>query len=171
MYKQKGFTLLEVLIVVVIAVSVAAFGVPAYKKTQDRNRFLAAQGVLMDIGNGVKMLQADVSFDFPTSGQIFQSSWQNSYLNPDVAIGSWNATTALFARKYMSAIPFDSGNSYKGYYFSLCPENKASNSNCCANNEEVVACMFDPNYSTRASKGQYYGALYLKDGTIQRVTK
>ena len=41
---KKGFTLLEVLIVVVIAVSVAVFAVPAYKKTQDKNRYLAAQG-------------------------------------------------------------------------------------------------------------------------------
>ena len=75
MRTQKGFTLLEVLIVVVIAVSVAAFAVPAYKKSQDRNRYMAAQGALIDLGNGVRALRADLAVDapskaFPTSGYL-----------------------------------------------------------------------------------------------------
>ena len=61
MQNAKGFTLLEIMIVVVIAVSVAAFAVPAYKKAQDRNRYLAAQGVLIDLGNGIKMLREALS--------------------------------------------------------------------------------------------------------------
>ena len=59
MQKRNGFTLLEVLIVVVIAVSVAAFAVPAYKKTQEKNKYLAAQGVLLDLGTAVRALRAD----------------------------------------------------------------------------------------------------------------
>lgn len=50
---KKGFTLIEVMIVVVIAVSVAAFAVPAYKKSQDQNRFLAAEGRLLEIASGL----------------------------------------------------------------------------------------------------------------------
>ena len=65
---NKGFTLLEVLIVVVIAVSVAAFGVPAYKKSQERNRYLAAQGVLMDLGNAVRTFRQDLKIDCISNG-------------------------------------------------------------------------------------------------------
>ena len=50
---KKGFTLIEVMIVVVIAVSVAAFAVPAYKKSQEQNRFLAAEGKLLEISSGL----------------------------------------------------------------------------------------------------------------------
>ncbi len=57
---KKGFTLIEVMIVVVIAVSVAAFAVPAYKKSQEQNRFLAAEGKLLEISSGLhNVIQMD----------------------------------------------------------------------------------------------------------------
>ena len=171
MKKQKGFTLLEVLIVVVIAVSVAALAVPAYQKTQDRNRYLAAQGVLIDFGNGVRTLQAEVDFQFPWTTRNVTSSLQTTSLDEDAEITRSNASTALFARKYAAPIPFDLSNTYKGYYFSFCPENVASSGNCCQGNKDVVVCMYDSKYKSRPTKGQYYGAVYLKDGTIQRISK
>ncbi len=172
MKNQKGFTLLEVLIVVVIAVSVVAFSVPAYKKTQDRNRFMAAQGVLIDLGNGLRSLQEDLSFPFPTGYKLVASHWQNSVMEPDVEITASNAPNALFARRYMSSIPYDSGsNAYKGYTFYICPENTASTSACCQGDADVVACMMDASYASRPTKGQYYGAVYYTDGSIKRITK
>lgn len=50
---KKGFTLIEVMIVVVIAVSVAAFAVPAYKKSQEQNQYLAAEGKLLELSSGL----------------------------------------------------------------------------------------------------------------------
>lgn len=61
MNKRSGFTLLEVLVVVVIAISVTAFAVPAYKKTQEHNNYLAAKGVLLDVGSAVRALRADLA--------------------------------------------------------------------------------------------------------------
>ncbi len=171
MQTKKGFTLLEVLIVVVIAVSVMAFSVPAYKKTQDRNRFMAAQGVLMDLGSGLRSLRADLNFNYPTEAKLVQASWQTLTMTQDADITSTNANAALFARKYMSPIPFDYANSYKGYHYYLCPEKTASSTGCCQSNSDVVACMYDSEYASRATKGQYYGAVYLTDGTVQRVSK
>lgn len=171
MRTQKGFTLLEVLIVVVIAVSVAAFAVPAYKKSQDRNRYMAAQGVLIDLGNGLRSLQADLAVTgvtYPTSPVYVQTSWQTSSLANDADITASNANVALFARKYMSPIPFDSSNTYKGYLFSVCPLNKATSSNCCNNDKEVVACM---RKSSAASGDQYYRALFYQDGSVKRLPK
>ncbi len=158
--RKKGFTLLEVLIVVVIVVSVATFGVPAYKKAQERNKYLAAQGVLIDLGNGLRMLQAQLEEDYPTSSPLVESEWQTKSLVDDAEIDRDNANVALFARKYMAPIPFDKGNTYKGYSFYLCPENTTSNDNCCAAN--VVACMKGP-------EGQYEQARYGINGNISRV--
>lgn len=51
---KKGFTLMEVMIVVVIAVSVAAFAVPAYKKSREQNLYLAAEGRLIELSSGLR---------------------------------------------------------------------------------------------------------------------
>lgn len=60
MKHRNGFTLLEILVVVVITISITAFAVPAYKKAQERNKFLAAKGVLQDVGQATVALRADL---------------------------------------------------------------------------------------------------------------
>lgn len=172
---KKGFTLLEVLIVVVIAVSVAVFAVPAYKKTQDKNRYLAAQGVLMDLGNGLRTLQAE-GYAFPTSAQQVTSSNMSGTLGTDVEVTNSNYQKALAVRKYMSPIPFDntSTSTYKGYKFYACPVNTATSTACCNNNAGIVACMEDSTFSSVAASptaGQYYRATFLRSGTVKRIPK
>ena len=54
---QKGFTLIEVMIVVVIAVTVAAFAVPAYKRSMERNKFMAAEGKLIELSSALRNVQ------------------------------------------------------------------------------------------------------------------
>ncbi len=173
MKKQTGFTLIEILIVVVIAVSVAAFALPAYKKTQDRANFLAAQGVLMDLGNAVQMLREEVDFPFPAAARSVMKNWQeNSSIDPEeTAPVTGNAHYFLFLRKYLSPIPFNVASLYKNYRFVLCPENTASSSYCCNGDSNVVVCMYDSGYANRATKGEYYGALYYKDNHIERISK
>lgn len=57
--RTAGFTLMEILIVVVVALSVTAFAVPVYRKAQLRNNFAAAQGFLLEVYNAVSMCIAD----------------------------------------------------------------------------------------------------------------
>ena len=68
---KKGFTLIEIMVVVVIAVTVAAFAVPAYKKSQQRNQFLAAEGKLLEISSGLRnvmqMYKGTSCFDSPAT--------------------------------------------------------------------------------------------------------
>ena len=55
----RGFTLLEVMLVVLIAVLVTMAAVPAYKRNQDRNRYMAASGVLMELGTAIRIAQEE----------------------------------------------------------------------------------------------------------------
>ena len=186
MQRERGFTLLEVLVIVVIALSVTVFAVPAYKKTQDLNNYSAAQGVLLDLGSAVRNLQMDVhsagKADWPldTSIQV-TSSWQDTTntVYQDIAathktVAEINDPTnyryALFAT-YMAPIPFTS-NMYKGFKFYICPANKASTSttDCCNKDEEVVACMLYAG-SARATGNQYYGAMFKRDASLYRLEK
>lgn len=171
---NKGFTLLEVLIVVVIAVSVAAFGVPAYKKSQERNRYLAAQGVLMDLGNAVRTFRQDLrinciaegkslkTFPYTASAAQLLSSWQTTTQESEFCSLTSNAAmgAAMFTRKYMAPISFTSGSTFKGYSFFLCPQNTSSSSYCCGSDSSVVACI------RNTSSSNYAWARYHKDGTI-----
>ena len=174
------------MIVVVIAVSVAAFAVPAYKKAQDRNRYLAAQGVLIDLGNGVKMLREALSSEaegrtFPVSNAVLQitSTWQNGkkdeYVDNSLSAYTSNEHLgkAMFSRRYASAVAFtgDNGSSFMGYKFFVCPQNSPSSSQCCNSQRDAVACMADENFASRSTKGQYYGAVYLQSGTVKQLEK
>lgn len=70
---KKGFTLIEIMVVVVIAVTVAAFAVPAYKKSQQRNQFLAAEGKLLEISSGLRNVMQMYKGTSCTAGQASES--------------------------------------------------------------------------------------------------
>lgn len=181
MNNKKGFTLLEILIVVVIAASVLLFAVPAYKRTQDKSVFTAAQGVLIELRSAVQSVRQDLaaggsSVQLPSGTTPLQllAAWQNESSVDYSAAAEKDINTlsaarlpyALFAKKYMQPVPFESGtNKYKRYEYYICPTS-ASNAKCCGNNSEVVACMWDTARCSRPSKGLYHGARILADGTI-----
>lgn len=182
--KKNGFTLLEVLIVVVIAVSVAAFAVPAYKKTQEKNKYLAAQGVLLDLGTAVRALRADLSGEgggtFPVSSSVVQLkiNYQNgtgSSLTTDLKNQTdTDLMYSLFSRRYMQPVAYDTDgtNKYKGFSFMICPDGTAKNEYCCNNDSEVVACMYNDDLGDGSStEGEYWGAAFMEDGTLKRLTK
>ncbi len=165
---KKGFTLVEILIVVVIAVSVAAFSVPAYKKAQEKASYNAAAGFLSQLGTAVKNLRADLAMEgsnrlFPVDGKIAQVdiNWSNvqnanyttatnaakvSDLDTNIKLGS-----SLVARGYMPAFPFQA-LPYNGYSFYICPQNAPSTDNCCAS--DVVVCMQN-NLSINYHRGRF----------------
>lgn len=189
MRAKKGFTLLEVLIVVVIAVSVTAFAVPAYKRTQERNRYLAAQGVLLDLGNSVRMIRAalldegtDRTFPYGPRNTlkmsaVYQPPTTSSYYTQSAEgalsdLGSTPLPYALFSRKFMMPIPYDdtTNSRYKEYEFYVCPQSYVKGAGCCTETD-AVACMALNNYESHATKGLYYGALFLEDGRVVQVSK
>lgn len=187
--QKRGFTLLEILIVIVISVSVLAFALPSYKKTQERNMYSAATGVLMDLGDAVLALQADLQSlngSFPTGCAIVAKSWQTEntstssdyYKSAHDSLSGLSSTRkyyALFSRKYLEQIPFDScsatvkkcgsGNvsnqcTYKGYTFYICT---SSSSNPCCGNGAVV-CM-------NSTTAQWYKkARYFRNGQIEQIS-
>lgn len=138
-----GFTLLEVLIVVVIAVVVTMFSVPAYKKSQDKNRYMAASGVLIDIANAARMVKADYP-GLRVTIEIKDNSTcpdDTSDLTPDDGLLKF-----LQCNKYLNTIPFtekvrDNQYTYKGYSFKLSTTGDADCGSC----RGAMACMSGSN--------------------------
>lgn len=174
---NKGFTLVEILIVMVIAASVLVFALPANKKAQERNKYLAATGILADLGMAVQALRMDMTMqgvddNFPQGSTVFgfsSTSWQTTdpHSSQYADISSLNSTTfpyALFSHKYLQHIPFDSGATYKGYTFYICPVETASTLHQCNGDLEVIATMENLNSTA------YRGARFMQDGTIVQVS-
>lgn len=141
-FSCKGFTLLEVLIVVLIAVMVTMFAVPAYRKAQDRNRYLAAVGVLMEMASAAQIMHEDFP-DYTNSLTVTENAeWTTCPETPNS-----DALAYLQCHKYLSDIPFKNG-SYQGYIFSLSPMARAACGNSCSISTDAWACMNGDNLIT-----------------------
>lgn len=148
---KHGFTLLEVLIVVLIAVLVTMAAVPMYKRSQDRNRYMAASAVLVEMAEALRLMKEErpaVTIHSNSTGSKFRS---NSIVSDDsdpgdLAIQASNMND-LQRLKYMGMVPFDANGQYMGYTFEYdsrttylpncgtgCPPSTESKA-------EIVACM------------------------------
>lgn len=144
-----GFTLLEILIVVVIASSILAFALPAQKRAQNRNRYLAAQGVLMDVSAALQSYWDANGSASPSAAEL---------ADPGDEDGLYQA---LLDGGFLQPIPFDSGAVYKKYSFYFCPKS-GSTAQCCSSG--VVACM----QGNTDFGCEYYGARMARNGAITK---
>lgn len=130
-----GFTLLEVLVVVLIAVLVTMFAVPSYRKAQERNRYLAALGVLMEAGNAMRMLHEE----YPSLSYSASFSSNSTATDCPTEATSSNVLDYLQCNKYLSKVPFVS-SAYQGYSYQMSSLGGASCTGCSSTG---VACMYD----------------------------
>ena len=195
MRKGAGFTLVEILIVVVVIVTVAAFGVPAYKKAQTRSAYMGAKGVLMQIGGALDAFRADLrtynkagasSVDmtgrvnyaaqeaaFVTSKTYFNRQFTDDQDPFMIGFYSWPAN--LFGRGYLEPLfPSATGSAkhastYNGYGFYICPTVSGSSTACCVNKPSgAIACMRLE--GSGCSTSNYPGAFYYEGGIVEDAT-
>lgn len=117
---KKGFTLIEVMIVVVIAVTVAAFAVPAYKRSMERNKFMAAEGKLIELSSALRNVQQ--MFGGYSCPKV--TTPEDMYLNQDEGVSAEHKTLnkagcqkyphiCMQRNGYTKATVKDSMNSYE----------------------------------------------------------
>ena len=180
--RLRGFTLVEVLIVMVIVASVMAFGLPAYKRAQDKNSYQAALGVLQDIVTSVKQFQQElrvVGKTFPQENSQFNVESYPVKISKETCSTQYTLQTAadddemvcaLFQKGYIQPIAWDGGNStgdsFKGYEFYVCSKGTACalENPCCKG--DTFAFMETKQGVTRASGDMYYGAVVRLNGEI-----
>ena len=135
---KRGFTLMEVLVVVVIGVLVTLFAVPAYKKMQDRTRYMAATGVLVEIASAAQMLKEAGL----TATNIAVSSNATADIDADPTAAT--AVGWLQSKNYLGKIPFENGK-FKGYTYRM----STSGSVTCSSNVTGWACMSGANQNAK----------------------
>lgn len=193
MFGKKGFTLVEILFVLIIMAVLVAFAVPAYKKAQERSRYEAALGTLQNVGNAVMSFKNDLSVrygytvNFPaTSTTDFQiktlahintlqvgcietpSEFLQRLSDPNLVNQAF--VQSLYELDYMRTFD-ESGES--GYEFYVPGKKSTVCSQMClgSDGEAVVACMCQTKAVADNSSPEFYGARMLSDGTIRRFIK
>ena len=183
MHRKYGFTLVEMLFVVIIAGAVVAMSIPAYKRAQERARYNAALGQLGSIGGAVQGLNRDLVMDgmgsmdgtgifpFTESFQITKivsagvesgETLRETLADKDNAGRNQVFLGALFQdnRYLLSSITLDS----EYQYWAVQNTNSACSGTC--NNNGTLICMCK---ATSNENDCFYGARYLRDGMVQRI--
>lgn len=120
MRKRKGFTLLELLIVVVIIGVLATFAIPQFLKATERARYGKAQNTLSLISQGVKMYYADTG-DFTNNIQELDAYVE--IYNQQNADKDWTYSVNGSAAASYTVEATRSGGSYNGDNVTLSQDN------------------------------------------------
>lgn len=175
MLHRKGFTLVEILFVLIIIATIVAFAVPSYNRTKQRARYEAAVGVLVNVGNAVQSINQDLrnigsAVRLPINGdfthvvdsevhmgvdETFSHFMENCDDNADCVLG------AMYQKYLQEEIPADTG-----YQFFAVD----GNSSACAGQCRGIACMCSQFAAGNSmAPACFYGANMLANGTIERI--
>ena len=187
MLRRKGFTLVEILFVLVIVAGIVAYAIPAYKRSQERSRYEAAVGTLVSVGNAIESLRKDLSwkenytFTFPTGAGSFQMPVNGTVQlgcidTPSYFISHGGSNTnkrfaaTLFALNYLEPLAADDGYNFYGINEDA-GEPTACGGNCSKPAGStviapVIACMCQS--ITTGKSGCFYGARMYATGLIER---
>lgn len=190
MWRKKGFTLVEVLFVLIIAMGIAAYAVPNYRRSQERSRYEAALGLLTTYANAISAMERDMesdgyNFTFPMTTTYFQIP--TALDTSGVQIGSVEQWTdivgmrntgnnankafmwAMLQHKYAEKLPTTDSEYY--FYAIGGTAKKICEGNCTPTGKDVVACMCQNATGSARSTGCYYGARMLRNGRIEKFVK
>ena len=109
MKKRKGFTLIELMIVIAIITILAAVLVPNFMRAREASRYSACKSNLKNISTGVEMYSNDYNGIYPASG----TNGTN-----DGSLGNIGSKTNSFNQQYLGAKDIKcptAGNTQYGY--------------------------------------------------------
>ncbi len=182
MFARKGFTLVEILFVLIIAAGIMAFAVPSYKRAKERTKYEAATGILMDVGSAAlqiwngedgctgKGTSLQLPVNYSVSASFVQAMSEKTWGEYKSTIPTANfdarCKDSLFGLGYLQKIPANTGYEY---YIVNEPNGLAICSDNCAQTG-TVACMCQAAAEQTKGSGCFYGARFLKDGSIERFS-
>ena len=182
MLRRKGFTLVEILFVLIIAAGIVMFAVPAYKRSKVRARYEAATGILMSAGNAYNNLKQDFennshscafplhTYELPAQNESGMHAGMDETAE-DFICGASSASeretrvmSVLYDKKYLD--PFVNRSEYRYYVM----QTGSMPTTICRGKCSGVVCMCLPD--DKASDPDYacfYGASFSSDGRVRRI--
>lgn len=179
MFSKRGFTLVEILFVVLIAAGALVLALPSYKGMRERGKFQAASGRLLDLGNAVESVTSDLAM----KGESIQIGSSNAYeyTGSSDAMSSKKTlkeelgtlTGAAREQKVLKLLipagylkDFQGSTGFK-YYVLRNAAATGALAPCKDTGGTVIACMLKT--GTLDSKDCFAGARYYKGGRMQTI--
>lgn len=174
MFLKRGFTLVEMLFVVIIAAGALALALPSYKNMRERGKFQAASGMLIDLGSAVESITRDLAMQgvgVQTGTTYVVVNDSNMSFSPNEAqrkqtlkqvfngLSGSDTSRILKLLKYFKYLKNFVEHPSFTYYVG-----GGTGSKCGGDN--VVACMIKPNPD---SKDCFAGARYYKGGRFETI--
>ena len=178
MKRTFGFTLTEMLFVVLIAAGILVFAVPSYKRAKERSAYEAATGLLVKLGSAVQTFEKDLQLKgfYQTAAggtaiELDKSTLNNTSLNGVTLNAAYfqgktiqQNLGMLIPAKYLDDFPVAGSPQLGGYKFYWL----AGSKNVCGQNISAKVYMVSQDVSI--ANGCYCGAAYMADGTVKRLS-
>lgn len=182
MFLKRGFTLVEMLFVVIIAAGALALALPSYKNMRERGKFQAASGMLIDLGGAVESITRDLAMQgvSVTVGASAPLLYQGETQEPSekYSLKEWvkaaSSGKPREERVLKSLVPFKYIKKFQGqgnFNYYVLTNTSANSTNCKGTTTSplagtLVACMIKPNPD---SKDCFAGARYYKGGRFETI--
>lgn len=139
MRSEKGFTFVEVLVIVVLIAIISLVAVPSYKKGLETSKNNQAKGKLVEIANAARLYNEDARGADQVAGTFGEAA--AGYRDPQVLFFSTADGTEADERNYAYLKDSEAfnGKTFRGYEFYICTPDKADAS--CGGDINVIAIM------------------------------
>ena len=164
MLNRKGFTLIEVLVVVVLIAIVSMIAFPSFKKSLEVSRNEGARIKLLEVSNAARMYNEDAPYK--VAGR-FGQALSSDFRDPLVLFSDQNALKVAYLKNKDAWSGSGINFNYNGYIYYVCnPDLSGSQPiGVCVNGSEVrVAVMKKPD-----ATGRYAGEAWVSTVNLGRV--
>jgi general secretion pathway protein G len=86
--KQKGFTLVELMIVIIILAVLTGIAIPSYLALRNRARIQATRSEMANVGSAIEMFAADTDL-YPLTANYPAGITGGGYMNPVPGTDAW----------------------------------------------------------------------------------
>lgn len=160
----KGFTLIEVLVVVVLIAIISMIAFPSFKKSREITKNEGARIKLLEVANAARMYNEDATDK--VAGR-FGQALSSSFKNPEVLFDPKNALKAAYLKNRESWSGEGLSLNYNGYTYYICNPDIAGTqpiSVCVSGTDGRIAVM-----KKLDGTGRYAGEAWVSTTNLGRV--
>jgi prepilin-type N-terminal cleavage/methylation domain-containing protein len=156
---EQGFSLVELLVVVLIVGILAAFSIPKYNHTVETSRAENAAATLIMIGQANRMFQLDLG-QYANNGTLSDTCNSASCCSGSCSASQRRDRCQLIACKYLASQPWSNGN----YYFQAGTNVSCGVSASCSGSSRIACAR---RQGAASASYNSWGYIYCSDGSLK----
>lgn len=160
MLNKKGFTLIEVLVVVVLIAIVSMIAFPSFKKSREVNRNEAAKVKLLEVANAARMYNEDAATK--VAGRF--GSALSGYLDPLALFYPQGGTGSTYLKNMEAWSGTGSSTNYNTYTYYVCNQDSSGDQpiSACKDGTEIRIAVMKKLDAT----GRYAGEAWVSSDNL-----